>query len=125
MSNVTPDPKKRGYLLPAGCKDLIDVLKQTPKEKRQAGSGALAIHPISTEHVFVNGKIRAREVRVCDETGVDLGIFHLPDALALAESRDLDLVLINAKVTPQLCVLIDYGKYRYQQSKKQKGKDAA
>ena len=125
MSNVTPDPKKRGYLLPAGCKDLIDVLKQTPKEKPQAESGMLAIHPISTEHVFVNGKIRAREVRVCDEAGVDLGVFRLPDALALAESRDLDLVLINAKVTPHLCVLIDFGKYRYQQSKKQKGKDAA
>ena len=125
MSNITPNPKKRGYLLPAGCKELIDALKQSPKEKPQAGSGVLAIQPISTEHVFVNGKIRARDVRVCDEAGADLGILRLPDALAVAESLGLDLVLINAKVTPGLCVLIDYGKYRYQQSKKQKGKDAA
>src|SRR5688572_10577862 len=103
MSNITPDPKKRGYLLPDGCKDLIDVLKRTPK-KPQAKGGVLAIHPISTEHVFVNGKIRAREVRVCDEAGVVLGIFPLPDALALAERRSLDLVLINAKVKPYVCV---------------------
>jgi translation initiation factor IF-3 len=125
MSSVTPDPKKRDYLLPPGCKDLIDVLKRTSKEKPQGGSETVAIHPISTEHVFVNGKIRAREVCVCDEAGVVLGIFRLSDALALAESRDLDLVLINAKVTPHLCVLIDYGKYRYQQSKKKKRKNAA
>jgi hypothetical protein len=124
MSSATPDPKKRGYLLPPGCKDLIDVLKRKPKEK-PPGTGTLAIHPISTEHVFVNGKIRAREVRVCDEAGVDFGIFPLRDALALAESQDLDLVLINAKVKPHLCVLIDYGKYRYQQSKRKRRKDAA
>jgi hypothetical protein len=125
VSGITPDPKKRGYLLPPGCKDLIDVLKRTSTKKPEGGTGTVAIHPISTEHVFVNGKIRAREVRVCDEAGVVLGIFQLSDALALAESRDLDLVLINAKVKPHLCVLIDYGKYRYQPSKKKRRKDAA
>lgn len=49
-----------------------------------------------------------------------MGTFSLSDALALAENRTVDLVLVNAKVRPPLCVLIDYGKYRYQQSKKQK-----
>ena len=124
MSSITPDPNRRDYLLPPGCKDLIDVLKQTPKDKPQAATETVPIHPISTEHVFVNGKIPAREVRVCDEAGIVLGIFRLSDALALAESRELDLVLISAKGKPYLCVLIDYGKYRYQQAKKKKRKDA-
>jgi Translation initiation factor IF-3, N-terminal domain len=125
MSNGAPDTKKRGYLLPAGCKDLLDVLKRKPSKKPLAGSGTLAIHPISTEHVFVNAKIRASEVRVCDEAGVVLGVFRLPEALALAERRSMDLVVIDAKVTPYLCVLIDYGKYQYEQSKKKKRKDNA
>lgn len=118
MSGLTPNPKKRSCLLPPGCKDLIDVLK--PKAQAQAPSKTVALHPISTEHVFINGKIRARVVSVCDEAGLVVGTFSLSDALALAENRTVDLVLVNAKVRPPLCVLIDYGKYRYQQSKKQK-----
>jgi len=125
MSSLTPDPKKRDYLLPPGCKNLIDVLKQSPKGQTQSPSKIEGLQPISTEHVFVNGKIHAREVRICDEAGVVLGVFGLSDALALAKSRDVDLVLVNAKVTPPLCVLIDYGKYKYQQSKKKKPRNAS
>jgi hypothetical protein len=120
-----PNLKKRNYLLPPGCKDLIDVLKQKSRPEVGGLGKVVGLHPISTEHVFVNGKIRAREVRVCDEGGNVLGIFTLADALALANRREVDLVLVNAKVTPPLCVLIDYGKYRYQQSKKKKRKNVA
>ena len=123
MSNNTPGSRKRSYLLPPGCKDLVDVLKA--KTQPQGKGKVAGLHPISTEHVFVNGKIRAREVQVCDEAGVALGSFNLGDAIALAERSHLDLVLVNAKVTPPLCVLIDYGKYRYQQSKKKKRKNTA
>lgn len=125
MSGLTPNPKKRSCLLPPGCNDLIDVLSLQPKGKAQAPSKTVALHPISTEHVFINGKIRARAVSVCDEAGLVVGSFSLSDALVLAESRNVDLVLVNAKVKPPLCVLIDYGKYRYQQSKKKKRKNVA
>jgi hypothetical protein len=118
MSDITPGSRKRSYPLPPGCKDLVDVLKA--KAQPQGPGKVAGLHPISTEHVFINGKIRAREVQVCDEAGGALGILSLGDALALAERSNLDLVLVNAKVTPPLCVLIDYGKYRYQQSKKKK-----
>src|SRR5207237_5945395 len=98
MGRVTPNLKRRSYLLPPGCKDLIDVLRL--KRKTKLAPKALAIHPISTEHVFVNGKIRAPEVRVCAEDGTVLGVYRLSDALELAQKRDLDLVLVNAKAEP-------------------------
>jgi len=120
VGDLTPNQNKRSYLLPRGCKDLIDVLKRGSEAHPPAPHKIFGLHPISTEHVFVNGKIRSREVRVCDEAGTVLGVFPLGDALELAESRDLDLVLVTAKVAPPLCVLIDYGKYKYQQSKKKK-----
>ena len=122
MSNLTPNPKKRSFLLPPGCKDLIDVLKRGAELQSAEQNEVVALHPISTEHVFVNGKIRAQEVRVCEENGLVLGVFSLADAIQLAARRGVDLVLVNAKVRPPLCVLIDYGKHCYQQAKKKKRK---
>ena len=118
MSGIEPDMNRRGPELPPGCKDLTDLLKsaQAPKTSPKL----VGLDPISTEHVFINGKIRARKVQVCDEAGAVLGVVPIGEALALAESRDVDLVLVNAKVTPPLCVLIDYGKYCYQQNKKKR-----
>ena len=125
MNGLT-NPKKRNCLLPSGCKDLGDVLKSKPKKQVEVPSKKTAgLHPISTEHVFINGKIPVSEVSVCDEAGHVVGTFSLREALALAESRSLDLVLVNAKAKPPLCVLIDYGKYRYQQSKMKKRKSPA
>src|SRR5205814_145267 len=116
---------KRGPGLPSGCKDLIDVLKlKGGSDPRKLKKGSKLPLSISTEHVFVNGKIRAPEVVVCEEHEVVLGVFSLGDALALAQRRSLDLVLVDAKVAPPVCVLIDYGKYRYQQSKNRRKKRA-
>jgi translation initiation factor IF-3 len=70
--------------------------------------------------VRVNGKIRAREVRVIDENGQQLGILGLPEAIRMAQSRGVDLVEIAATANPPVCRLIDYGKFRYEQSKKDK-----
>lgn len=70
--------------------------------------------------VRVNGKIRAREVRVIAADGKPLGVIPLTDALNLARQYDVDLVEIAATATPPVCRLVDFGKYRYEQAKKEK-----
>jgi hypothetical protein len=122
MTGIEPDMSQRGPNLPKGCKDLIDVLKGKKPQKASGKDKVAGLTPLSTEHVFVNGKIRAPKVAVFEPSGTALGVFYIFDALAMAKDRGVDLVLFNARVTPPECVLIDYGKYRYQQSKqKRKG----
>jgi len=66
-----------------------------------------------------NGKIRAREVRVIDDTKQQLGVMSLNDALRLAQSKDLDLVEAVPHATPPVCRIVNYGKFLYEQSKKE------
>jgi translation initiation factor IF-3 len=68
----------------------------------------------------VNEEIRAREVRVVDPSGNQLGIMPLREALRLAEEHQLDLVEIAPQARPPVCRLMDYGKYKYEQSKREK-----
>jgi translation initiation factor IF-3 len=68
--------------------------------------------------VRVNGKIRAREVRVIGLDGKQLGILSLGDAINLARSQGVDLVEIAANANPPVCRVVDYGKFRYEQSKR-------
>ena len=68
----------------------------------------------------VNGKIRAREVRVIDVDKKQLGVIPLGDAINLARSKGVDLVEIAANATPPVCRLVDFGKYRYEQAKQDK-----
>lgn len=70
--------------------------------------------------VRINGKIRAREVRVIGTDGKQLGVFSLNEALGMARSQGVDLVEIAATATPPVCRLVDYGKFRYEQAKKDK-----
>ena len=74
----------------------------------------------STSFTRVNGKIRAREVRVIGVDGKQLGVMTLPDALNQARANGVDLVEIAPTATPPVCRLVDYGKYRYEQAKKDK-----
>jgi len=67
-----------------------------------------------------NGKIRAREVRVLDETKQQLGVMSLNDALRLAMNKGLDLVEIAPNATPAVCRIVDYGKFMYEEAKKNK-----
>ena len=67
-----------------------------------------------------NGKIRAREVRVLDETKQQLGVMSLNDALRLAMSKGLDLVEIAPNATPVVCRIVDYGKFTYEEAKRHK-----
>ncbi|MDK1021113.1 MAG: translation initiation factor IF-3 [Candidatus Hydrogenedentes bacterium] len=68
----------------------------------------------------INEMIRAPQIRVVDEAGEQLGIMSPEDALRDAEAKGLDLVEVAPNAQPPVCRMIDYGKYRYQQSKRQK-----
>lgn len=66
----------------------------------------------------VNSQIRALEVRLIGEAGEQVGVIPLREALARAEEAGLDLVEVSPDAKPPVCKLIDYGKYKYQLSKK-------
>jgi len=70
--------------------------------------------------VRVNGKIRAREVRVIGVDGQQLGVIPLTEAINLARQHAVDLVEIAAAAVPPVCRLVDFGKYRYEIAKKEK-----
>ncbi len=67
----------------------------------------------------INQAIRAREVRVVGANSEQIGILPLSEALSLAENQHLDLVEVSPTAVPPVCRIMDYGKYKYQQSKKQ------
>lgn len=69
-----------------------------------------------------NERIRARQIRVIGPDSKQIGIMHPKEALSMAKRLGLDLVEISASAKPPVCRILDFGKYRYQQSKK--GKDA-
>lgn len=69
---------------------------------------------------MINEQIRDREVRVIDEDGSQLGIMSAKDAQRIAREKNLDLVKIAPKAKPPVCKIIDYGKFRYEQAKKDK-----
>ena len=72
---------------------------------------------------MANQRIRAREVRVVDENGNQLGVIPTHEALKIANERNLDLVQVTDKVEPPVCKILDYGKYLYALGKKErKGK---
>lgn len=68
----------------------------------------------------MNEQIKAREVRVVDTDGSQLGIMPLRDALALSAERNLDLVAVAPTAKPPVCRIMDFGKYKYEQSKREK-----
>ena len=76
--------------------------------------------PFAGSFVRVNGKIRAREVRVVGQDGRQLGVLQLGEAINMARSQGVDLVEIAPNATPPVCRLVDYGKFRYEQAKKDK-----
>ena len=70
--------------------------------------------------IRVNGKIRAREVRVIGPDGHQVGVLQLNDAINLARQHGVDLVEISPNAVPPVCRLVDFGKFRYELAKKEK-----
>ena len=69
---------------------------------------------------MINEHIRAREVRVISADGQQLGVMSSREALKLAQEAELDLGKIAPKAQPPVCKIIDYGKYKYEQVRKEK-----
>jgi len=70
--------------------------------------------------LMINEQIRDKEVRLVNESGEQLGIVSTKEALRLAREADLDLVKVSPTAKPPVCKIIDYGKYKYEQTRKEK-----
>ncbi|MBP9715869.1 MAG: translation initiation factor IF-3 [Candidatus Pacebacteria bacterium] len=68
----------------------------------------------------INNQIRASELRVLSSTGENIGVLPFKEALAMAEKEGLDLIEISPNAVPPIAKIMDFGKYQYEQSKKQK-----
>lgn len=72
------------------------------------------------KRIFINNQIRAREVRLIDKDGKQLGVLRLEDALRKAREAGRDLIQVTQKIDPPVCKIADYGKYAYQMKKKER-----
>ena len=68
----------------------------------------------------INRQIKEKEVQVIDENGEKIGVLSLDAAIEKAEDRDLDLVLVAPNAVPPVCKIMNYGKYKFEQAKKEK-----
>ena len=75
---------------------------------------------IAKKELLINGSIREKEVRTIDSDGSQLGVLPTRQALSMAYDKDMDLVMISPGAQPPVCKIMDYGKYRFEQSKRDK-----
>ncbi|MGL4392349.1 MAG: translation initiation factor IF-3 [Fusobacteriaceae bacterium] len=75
---------------------------------------------IISDKVRINEKIRGKEFRIISDEGDQLGIMSITEALALAEEKELDLVEISPAASPPVCKIMNYGKFKYEQTRKLK-----
>ncbi len=77
---------------------------------------------ISNKELLINEEIREKELRVIDSDGSQLGIMSSSQAMKLAIEKNLDLVMISPNAKPPVCKIMDYGKYRFEQARREKEK---
>src|SRR3954470_6185333 len=94
-----------------------DVAFQRPPVSRLEGCRIAT--PVDNE-LRINDRIRAREVRLVDPDGRQLGIKPLPEALHIAREADLDLVEVAPMANPPVCKILDYGKWKYEAAQRDK-----
>ncbi len=75
---------------------------------------------IASQELLINEEIRDKEVRLIDENGAQQGVVAIDVAMRMAEEADLDLVKIAPQAVPPVCKIMDYGKYRFEQTKREK-----
>ena len=75
---------------------------------------------IASQELLINEEIRDREVRLIDDKGNQQGVVSIDVAMRMAEEADLDLVKIAPQAAPPVCKIMDYGKYRFEQTKREK-----
>jgi translation initiation factor IF-3 len=69
---------------------------------------------------MINERIRFPQVRVIDNENAQLGVLNTRDALDIARDRDLDLIVVAPQAQPPVCRIMDYGKFKYEKSKREK-----
>ena len=79
----------------------------------------MEVFVIATEQQ-INEQIRDKSIRLVGEDGAQLGIMSAREAMDIAEEKGLDLVKISPNAQPPVCKIMDYGKFRFEQAKKQK-----
>lgn len=102
-----------------GCFFIPPLFPSPGRRHRASGAEYGRCLDIALE-LIINEEIRDREVRVIDENGEQLGVMLTPKALQLAEERGLDLAKIQPTAKPPVCKLLDYDKYRYEQSRRER-----
>lgn len=75
---------------------------------------------MATKNIRINEEIRAREVRLIDQDGNQKGIIPIQEALEAAREAGLDLIEVAPSANPPVCKILDFGKYKYDQEKRQK-----
>ncbi len=75
---------------------------------------------IIKQELPINGQIKEKEVQLIGANGEKLGNMPIEKALEIAEEQDLDVVLVSPNATPVVCKLMNYGKYKFEQAKKEK-----
>src|SRR6185436_3900410 len=88
-----------------------------PNGGRRPHAGRWIIAKVE-DKIRINTHIRARQVRVIDSVGGQLGVLPIEEALRLAQQKELDLVEVAPTAQPPVCRIMDYGKFRYAQKKK-------
>ncbi|MBO5131182.1 MAG: translation initiation factor IF-3 [Romboutsia sp.] len=73
-----------------------------------------------SKELAINEQIREKEIRVISNDGEQLGIMPTKEAQSMAKSKNLDLVMISPNAQPPVCKIMDYGKYKYEQARKEK-----
>ncbi|MCK5591249.1 MAG: translation initiation factor IF-3 [Candidatus Pacebacteria bacterium] len=76
------------------------------------------------QRVRINSFIKARELRIIDDTGNNLGVISLEEAIKMTEEKGLDLIEISPNAVPPIAKIMDYGKFQYEQKKKAKAAKA-
>ncbi len=82
----------------------------------------LEVLNISKKELPINEEINDKEIRLIDSDGTQLGVVSAKEAQKIADSKNLDLVKIAPQATPPVCRIMDYGKYKFEQMKKEKEK---
>ena len=125
MLSYSPLPQKRvdekNVFCYAANKDCFSSGFQ-PKCQKGGGGIAFPKRPNRTaksDRTNINKNIRAKEVRVIDPEGTQVGVVPTYKALAIAGDFGLDLVEVSPNASPPVCKIMDYGRYKYEQTKKQ------
>lgn len=105
-----------GHFVPRLLYLLFDLFASAPSVRFLFGEQLIATEKKQTR---INGEITTPEIRLVGVEGEPLGIVKIYDALRQAEEADLDLVEIAPTAQPPVCKIMDYGKFKYQESKKQ------